>query len=435
MSSNANDKLSELPDSTHTVVMGAGDLNGIMRGKRVPASNWPNVSQNGNALSIAMLVMDMTSDIWDSPYANMENGYPDMHMLPLNQPIEVPWESGVAICMGRLEGMDHKPVPVDPRGTLIKQVERATNLGYEINIGAELEFYLLDPETHKPKDRGIQVYSLARASELEHVLGPMRRNLNAIGIPIEQSNPEYAAGQVEINIRYGKALEVADQVVMFRSMVKEIAHHHGYIATFMAKPFAEESGNGLHTHHSIWQNGSNQFADNGNLSQLGLHYLAGLQKRMAEASIVAATTPNAYKRRAPYTFCPINTTWGIDNRTTALRVILGSDNAVRVEKRDGSADCNPYYHFAAEIAAGLDGVEQQLEPTPITECDAYALEDAQALPTRISQAISLAKQSDWLRQVIGDDRLTILIQQAEREEEFINTPISQAETDRYLENF
>ena len=435
MSSNANDKLSELPDDTHTVVMGAGDLNGIMRGKRVPASNWPNVSQNGNALSIAMLVMDMTSDIWDSPYANMENGYPDMHMLPLNQPIEVPWESGVAICMGRLEGMDHKPVPVDPRGTLIYQVERATNLGYQINIGAELEFYLLDPETHKPKDRGSQVYSLARASELEHVLGPMRRNLNAIGIPIEQSNPEYAAGQVEINIRYGHALEVADQVVMFRSMVKEIAHHHGYIATFMAKPFAEESGNGLHTHHSIWQNGSNQFADNGNLSQLGLHYLAGLQKRMAEASIVAATTPNAYKRRAPYTFCPINTTWGVDNRTTALRVILGSDNAVRVEKRDGSADCNPYYHFAAEIAAGLDGIEQQLEPTPITECDAYALEDAHPLPTRISQAISLAKQSDWLRRVIGDDRLTILIQQAEREEEFINTPISQAETDRYLENF
>ena len=388
MNSGSTTDFSVLPEDTHTIAMGAGDLNGIMRGKRVPVHNWPRVSEEGNALSIALLVMDMTSDIWDSPCANMENGFPDMHMFPMTQPVASPWEPGVAICMGRMEGMDRKPLSVDPRIALVRQVERAADMGFTVNIGAELEFYLLDPETLQPKDRGIQVYNLARAAELEHVVGPMRRHLIDLGIPIEQSNPEYAPGQVEINIRYGEALETADRVILFRSMIKEIAAHFGYIATFMAKPFAAESGNGFHTHHSIWKDGVNQFADQGELSATGRSYLAGMEKRMAECSLAVSTTPNAYKRRAPYTFCPINVTWGIDNRTTALRVIKGADSAVRVEKRDGTADCNPYYLFATEIAAGLDGIEQGMEPNPMTDTDAYALEDAPALPLNISDAIT-----------------------------------------------
>ena len=426
--------VSTLPENTHTVAMGVGDLNGIMRGKRVPATNWPTVSKNGNALSLALLVMDMTSDLWDSPCANMENGFPDMHMFPMTQPVASPWEPGVAICLGRAEGMDHKPLSVDPRNALVSQVERANAMGLNINIGAELEFYLLDPETLQPKDRGIQVYSLARAAELEHVVGPMRRYLNEIGIPIEQSNPEYAPGQVEINIRYGEALATADRVILFRSMIKEIAAQYGYVATFMAKPFAEESGNGFHTHHSAWKDGVNQFADNGQLSTVGKSYLAGLEKRMAECSLAVATTPNAYKRRSPYSFCPMNITWGIDNRTTALRIIQGADDAVRVEKRDGSADCNPYYLFATEIAAGLDGIEQQMTPSPVTETDAYTLEDAPALPLNIADAIELAKGSDFLENVLGKDRLTVLLQQAEREVGFLNASVSQVEIDRYLRN-
>ncbi len=434
MNSGSTTDFSVLPEDTHTIAMGAGDLNGIMRGKRVPVHNWSRVSKEGNALSIALLVMDMTSDIWDSPCANMENGFPDMHMFPMTQPVASPWEPGVAICMGRMEGMDHKPLSVDPRIALIRQVERAADMGFTVNIGAELEFYLLDPETLQPRDRGIQVYNLARAAELEHVVGPMRRHLIDLGIPIEQSNPEYAPGQVEINIRYGEALETADRVILFRSMIKEIAAHFGYIATFMAKPFAAESGNGFHTHHSIWKDGVNQFADQGELSTVGRSYLAGLEKRMAECSLAVATTPNAYKRRAPYTFCPINVTWGIDNRTTALRVIKGSDSAVRVEKRDGTADCNPYYLFATEIAAGLDGIEQGMEPNPMTETDAYALEDAPDLPLNISDAIKLAKESDFLKEVLGEDRHTVLLQQAEREVAFVNESVTQVEIDRYLRN-
>ena len=424
-----------LPKGTHTIALGIGDLNGIMRGKRIPASHWATVCEAGNALSMALLALDMTSDVWDTPYVNFDNGYPDMHIFPMSPPLASPWEPGVAVCMGRAEGMDHQPVPIDPRGVLIAQVERAAKMGFEVMVGTELEFYLLDPKTGTPRDRGIQVYSLNRASEMEHVLGPIRTHLNAMDIPIEQSNPEYAPGQVEVNIRYGNALQAADRAVLFRSLVKDLAMHHDYLATFMAKPFADQSGSGFHTHYSLWKDGKNQFADGGKLSATGLAYLAGMQKRMAETALVGATTPNAYRRRTPYSFCPVNASWGADNRTVGLRVIGGGDNAVRVEKRDGSADCNPYYLLACEIAAGLDGVEQKMKPSPPTAGNAYEDAAAEPIPTSLEAALVAARKSKFLPSILGDDRLAILMQQAERELDFVAAQVTDVETDRYLRNF
>lgn len=326
-------------------------------------------------------------------------------------------------------------MPIDPRNGLVAQVKRATDMGYTVQVGTELEFYLLDPETKKPKDQGVQVYSLSRASELEHVLGPIRQQINEIGIPIEQSNPEYAAGQVEVNIRYDEALLAADRVIMFRTLIKQIAAKHGYLATFMAKPFYEGAGSGFHTHHSLWKDGKNQFSANGKLSGLGRNYLAGMQKRMAESALCGATTPNAYRRRQPYTFCPINTAWAVDNRTVGLRVIEGADNAVRIEKRDASADCNPYFLLASEIAAGLDGIEQKIEPPAPTPSNAYEAEDVEPIPTDIGEAIKLARGSEFLKSVCGVDAFEILIQQAEREMEFIGAQVTPVELDRYMGNF
>ena len=424
-----------LPKGIHTVALGFGDANGIVRGKRIPSTHWDTICKSGNALSIASFAIDMTCDVWDTPYVNFDNGYPDMHIFPISKPVELPWEPGVAMCMARAEGMDHKPVPIDPRVALVNQVERAKKMGLEVQVGTELEFYLLDPETKQSKDQGIQVYSLARAAELEHVLGPIRQQINECGIPIEQSNPEYAPGQVEVNIRYDEALLAADRVVMFRSLVKQLAHAHGYLATFMAKPFFEQSGNGFHTHYSVWKGGKNLMANKGKLSDVGRHFLGGLQKRMPEMAIASSTTPNAFRRRQPYTFCPVNTTWGIDNRTVGLRVIEGSDSAVRVEKRDASADCNPYYLLACEIAAGLDGIEGKIEPSAMTTGNGYEVEDAEAIPADIGTAIELARGSDWLKGVMGEDRLEILLQQAEREVEFVGSQITPVETERYLGNF
>ncbi len=424
-----------LPESIHTVALGVGDLNGIMRGKRIPSTHWQTICEQGNALSIALMALDMTCDVWDTPYVNFDNGYPDMHMFPLMKPVELPWEPGVAICMARAEGMDHKPVPIDPRNALIRQVERAAAMGLNIQVGTELEFFLLDPETLQPRDSGIQVYSLARASELEHVLGPIRQQINEVGIPIEQSNPEYAPGQVEVNIRYDEALLAADRVVLFRSLVKQLAATHGYLATFMSKPFYDQSGNGFHTHYSVWKDGKNQFSDNGKLSAVGRSFLGGLQLRMAENALCGTTTPNGYRRRQPYSFCPVNTSWGYDNRTVGLRVIEGVDSAVRVEKRDASADCNPYYLLASDIAAGLDGIEQGMEPSPPTMGNAYEDTDAMPIPLDLAEAVKLARQSDFVKSVCGEDAFEVLAQQAEREIDFVAAQVTPVERDRYLQNF
>ena len=428
-----------LPEGTHTVVLGIGDPNGIMRGKRIPASHWKTICEGGNALSIALFAIDMTCDVWDTPYVNFDNGYPDMHMFPNGKPFALPWEPGVAMVMGRAEGMDHKPVPIDPRNALIRQVERAAAMGYEVQLGAELEFYLLDPETLEPKDKGIQVYGLERAAELEHVLGPIRQQINECGIPIEQSNPEYAPGQVEVNLRYSEALLAADRVVMFRTLVKQLAGAHGYKATFMAKPFFEQSGNGFHMHYSLWKDGKNAFSDGGKLNALGVNFVGGVQKRMAESAVVGSATVNGYRRRQPYTFCPINTAWGVDNRTVGIRIIEGSDSAVRVEKRDAGADANPYYLAAADIAAGLDGIEQGLEPNAICEGNAYELEDADPIPTDLETAITLARGSDWLKDVMGELGYELYMQMCERElgfyNDFIGSQVTQIERDRYLSNF
>nr|WP_245231198.1 glutamine synthetase family protein [Zongyanglinia huanghaiensis] len=330
--------------------------------------------------------------------------------------------------------MDHQPVPIDPRGALLKQVERAAAQGYQVQVGTELEFYLLDPETGLPTIQGNQVYGINRMAELEHVLGPIREDLTAMGIPIEQSNPEYAAGQVEVNIRYDEAVLAADRIILFRAMVKQVAAKHGYLATFMAKPFIAESGSGFHTHYSLWKDGKNAFAQDGKINQTGLAFVAGLQNRMVEMSLAGSTTPNAYKRRQPYTFCPVNNSWGYDNRTVGLRVIEGGDSAVRVEKRDASADVNPYYLLACDIAAGLEGIENGSEPGPVTKGDAYADNPADMLPLTLDEAVAQAKNSTFMSEVYGQDRLDIAVKQSEREIEFVRQQVTAVETERYLRN-
>ena len=425
----------DLPEGTHTVILGVGDLNGIMRGKRIPASHWDHVCKSGNALSIALMAIDMTCDVWDTPYVNFDNGYPDMHIFPMTQPVAVPWEPGVAVCFGRAEGMDHKPVPIDPRQALVRQVERARDMGLEVNVGTELEFYLLDPETGQPRDTGIQVYGLGRAARMEHIVGPIRQQINECGIPIEQSNPEYAAGQVEVNIRYGEALAAADRVVLFKSLIRQLGIAHGYLATFMPKPFLEQSGNGFHTHYSLWKEGKNVFADNGKMNDIGKSFIGGLQRRMCETAICGSGTVNGYRRRQPYTFCPINTSWGYDNRTVGIRVIEGADSAVRVEKRDAGADANPYLLLAAEIAAGLDGIEQGLAPSEPTTGNGYEEGIGDPIPTDLPTAIELARGSDWLRDVLGEMLWELVLQQAERELEFFHNQVTPVELDRYLRTF
>ncbi|SET44614.1 glutamine synthetase family protein [Oceanicella actignis] len=422
-----------LPEGAHTVAVGVADLNGVLRGKRVSASHWPSVARRGIALDNTFFSMDVTSQLTPNSYSGPESGYPDLFVIPRGPLRPIPWEEGVWMTLGRAQDHLGNPVPIDPRQPLLRAVARARAMGFEVQIGAELEFYLLDPATRRPREKRMECYGLARAAELEPVLGPIRRHLEAMGVPIEQSNPEFAPGQVEVNLRYGPALAAADHAALLRGMVKQLARQHGLIASFMAKPFIEHSGSGFHMHHSLWRDGRNAFAEDGRLNALGRAYLAGLQRHMAQMSLVGSTTPNAYRRRKPYTYCPVNASWAVDNRTVGLRVIEGADAAVRIEKRDGAADANPYLLMAAEIEAGLRGIEMGWEPEPPSAGDAYAEARHDPLPASIAEALRLAHGSTFLREALGEQMLELLITQAERELAKVEEQVTPVEIERYLE--
>lgn len=426
-----------LPEGVHTVELAVPDAYGTLRGKRIPASAWSSVAEAGLHMCSVIYSWSPRCEIRDEDeWLPPERGWPDMHVRPMLDTLRpVPWRPGSALVLCDVTEEDGAELPVSPRRVLRAVLEHVARLGYEVKLGYEIEFYLLDAQTRQPRHDDIQCYGIARGAEYEHVLAPMRNQLVEFGIPVEASNTEYAPGQVEVNVRYGEAMSTADAAVLFRNAVKEIAAQHGYLASFMAKIESGQSGSGLHLHHSLWRDGANVFAADGRLSELGRHYLAGLQAHMADFTLFGSPTPNAFKRRSAYTFCPTSASWDTDNRTTGLRVIEGPDSAVRIEQRDGSADANPYLIMAAQIAAGIDGIERDLEPGPKQVGDAYAAPSGSLLPTTIGQAIALLEKSELARKTFGDQMLAVRIGLARHEDTTINSHVSDLERARYLDAF
>ena len=427
----------ELPEGTHTVELALADQYGVLRGKRIPASQWESVKSSGIHMACLLYSWTPRCEVReDDAFLPAELGWPDMHVTPIIDDIRaVPWRPGSAMVLCETHHVDGREIEVSPRAALKRVLERAAALGYEVRTGFEIEFYLLDAETKKPHFDDIQCYGMSRAAQLEHVLGPIRNQLLDFGIPIEASNTEYAPGQVEVNVRYAEAMETADNAVLFRNGVREIAAEHGCIASFMAKPYFDQSGSGVHIHHSLWKDSVNVFSSGGKLSDVGRAYLGGLQRHIADLTLLGSPTPNSYKRRQPYSFCPQNASWGIDNRTTALRVIEGKDSAVRIEQRDGSADCNPYSILAGQIAAGIDGIENGLVPSAMTVGDAYADETVQPLPGTVPDAVALLEKSELARTVFGEAFVRNFADSAQHEHRFVHNRVSDIERDRYLEAF
>jgi len=427
----------ELPDDIHTVELAVPDAYGVLRGKRVPASAWPAVVKSG--LHMASIIYSWTprceiraSDEWLPP----ERGWPDMHVRPIVDTLRrVSWRPGAAMVLCDTTEEDGSKLEVSPRAVLETMLERAEAMGFVVKIGFEIEFYLLDAVTRLPRHNDIQCYGIARGTEYESVLAPMRNHLVDFGIPVEASNTEYGPGQIEVNVRFGEAMATADNAVLFRNAVREIAAQHGYLASFMAKIQSDQSGSGLHLHHSLWRGGDNAFADQGKLSDIGRRYLGGMQRHMADFSLLGSPTPNAFKRRQPYSFCPLSASWGIDNRTTGLRVIEGNESSIRIEQRDGSADANPYLIMAAQIAAGLDGVENNLKPTAPQVGDAYAAPSGPLLPMTVPEAANLLERSGLAAKVFGDKLVSVVCGMARHEHALISAEVSQVERARYLDAF
>lgn len=434
-----------------TVKIGGSDLDGVYRGKRVSAEQFlVGAKGEGFPQCDVLFGWDIQDEVIGSlPFSNWETGFSDIVMRPVLTTFAVtPWEEGCAsvICDFFTEHGDL--LLLSPRAVLQRVVQRATDSGYVSKMAAELEvrFFREDQESLRTKDYanlrplnpGLNCYSIHHASIDEPVVGRVCAMLNAYGIEVEAYNREHGAGMYEINIRYTDALRAADQTMLYKSATKEIAAQMGVTPTFMSKYADDLDGCGGHLHQSLWAYGSdtNVFWDadaQHHVSSTMGNYIAGVLATLPEFMLMYAPNVNSYKRYVPRTWAPTNVTWGIDNRTAALRAIVSGPEAIRVENRAPGADLNPYLAFAASLAGGLQGIEKQLEPPPAIRGNAYNAGDAAPLPSSLPTALEAFRSSELARRFFGDEFCDQYIAFREWEVEKHRRAVTDWERRRYFE--
>jgi len=415
-----------------TVLVCFPDLQGRLIGKRVTGHFFcEHALADGIEACNYLLAVDV--DMTPLPgyeYTSWEQGYGDFVCRPdLTTMRRIPWLEKTALVLCDLETADATPVEVSPRRILRRQIERATALGYTINCGTELEFYLFRDSYEEAAAKGyanldahsavIEDYHIFQTTRDEYLIRAMRNGMDDAGIPVEFSKGEAGRGQHEINLRYADALEMADRHVIYKNGVKEIAALHDRAITFMAKYDMSESGSSCHVHSSVWNaNGteslmwSDDAADH--LSEVFRGWLGGLVAHSGELAWLFAPTVNSYKRYQPGSWAPTALAWGRDNRTCGFRIV-GHGAGYRVESRIPGADCNPYLAIAATIAAGLHGIEHGEEPPARFVGNAYEAPDVARVPWNIVDAINELQASAVAVKAFGDEVHHHLVNTAKQE--------------------
>jgi glutamine synthetase len=397
-----------------TVLMAAPDMQGRLQGKRVMPKFFLDSVVADAAEGCAYL---LATDIECAPvdgYAltSWEKGYGDFVFVPDLATLRVaPWQPGAAMVLCDIELLGHQPAPMAPRTMLKKQLDRLKSHGLTAFAATELEFILFRTSYEDAWNRGYRDlvpanqynsdYSMLGTARVEPVIRKIRNAMEAAGIQVENSKGECNLGQHEINFRYGDALSAADGHVIYKEAAKEIAAESGHALTFMAK-FNEREGNSCHTHLSLRDAaGKAVFLDEDghSPSKFFLQFLAGLIAHARELAFFYAPNVNSYKRYAAGSFAPTAIAWGMDNRTCAFRV-LGHGNALRVENRLPGGDVNPYLALAGMIAAGLDGIEQDLAPARVFTGNAY-MADLPRIPATLAEAAILFTESAFNKTAFG----------------------------------
>lgn len=424
----------------HTVECAFPDTWGALRGKRVPGSQFGNVAASGYTIANAAFIWDPLCGIFEVEFANADTGYPDMIATPDPETFRVlTWREGTAIAMcDCTEVLSPEPVPLDPRHILRTAEARLARHGYTATVATELEFYLCDTDW-QPLYPDIQCYSITKGAELEHIMSDIRRKMEDFGIVVEASNTEYGPAQLEVNLKYGAPLLVADNTALFKYAVKEIARNHGTRATFMSKPFMGFSGNGTHVHISLRNAaGDNVFAandlDEGFIrNALMKRCVSGLLEHQLEIAAIASPTINAYRRFEDHSFAPTYLNWGGDNRGVAIRCVTDHGPATRIEVRTGSAEANPYLLIAAQLAAVCDALEHDYELPPMCEGNAYAQQDRPMMPRTLQDSIEALKSGRLLRGSFGDVFANNTIALLQHEVDEFNKQVTEWEKNRYME--
>lgn len=364
-----------------TFRVAASDLNGQMRGKRVPGSYADKLAEGVVRMPLSVLNVDLWgSDIKDSPLV-FDSGDADGVLLPTDRgAVPMPWLATASALVPMAMYTDKgDPFFGDPRHALQQVVDRYAARGWTAIAATEMEFTLIDdkgslPEAPTNPVTGRPVYSSAILSvrqldAFDEYFTALYEACNQMGIPADTVISETGLGQFEVNLVHQEAMRAADDAWLFKALVKGLARKHGFAATFMAKPYADDAGNGMHVHFSVVdKDGQNIFDDGGPRGTDTLrHAVAGCLAAMPSSTLIFAPNGNSYDRLVPGAHAPVSAVWAYENRTAAIRIPGGSPSARRIEHRVAGGDINPYLMLATVLGAALTGIEDGIEPpAPIT---------------------------------------------------------------------
>ncbi|MBI4130774.1 type I glutamate--ammonia ligase [Candidatus Roizmanbacteria bacterium] len=366
----------------------------------------------------------------------------------------LPWWSengkgGVARFMCDIALPNGDPFPGDPRTTLKRALAKAKKLGYEYNVGPELEFFLFKKDENGEivrYSRGNGDYFVLSMDETYEIKREIIRSLKTIGITVEMSHYEVAHNQHEIDFRYADALSTADAAMTLKYTVKYIAARHGYHATFMPKPIYGVNGSGMHVHQSLFKQGKNAFfkrSDPYGLSEIAYKFVGGQLRYVRDIAAIVAPTVNSYKRLTPGFEAPVYICWARKNRSALIRVpeiTKGRDSATRVELRCPDGSSNPYLTFAAMLSAGLKGIEEKISPPKPVEEDVYEFSDEQMkqyyidkLPSTLAESLDLFENGVIGKEVFDTATFSRYLAAKRAEWDVFRTHVTAWEVDRYIE--
>jgi len=426
------------------VICELADLNGMPRSKMIPLSRFKYCAEHGLRMIGATVAIDSGSNVVPETHYLEERNYGDSILrLDLETAAVVPWMENTARVICDPYWPDGEPLHATSRHVLHRVLDELSKLGYTSRVGLEFEFYLLrNLSNREPVFEGLHIFNNARNVAVP-VIERIMEIMPGMGIEILTGNCEYGPGQYEITYEAEKGLLAGDQGFTFKTGVKMIARQLGYYATFMTKPFLDQSASGTHVHISLLkENGENAFLasqDQHGLSETAYRFTQGMLKHTPGAMAILAPTPNCYRRFVHHSFAPVNVSWGLDDRTTLVRARNTFDEETHLENRLPTALCNPYLAVAAVIASGILGLQEEERPHAPVHGPAEEHEDFAPLPTTLGQALEALEGDTALRALLGEEFIDIFLKikrnELTRQQEYTQQQVTRAEVEWEIQEY
>jgi glutamine synthetase len=418
------------------ILLGMPDVNGSIRGKALRPAAFESALRHGTVMTDLLLGLDPTdTPITDYTNFGIRSGAGDLIVRPDPSTLhDLTWRPGWKVCLATPSWPDGNPCELATREVLRRVLAGLSDLGYEAVAAVEYELRLWDAES-KPLSSGLS-YSLGELGGFSNLLSALTPALDALGVELTAVHTEAGAGLLELNLGARPALRAADDAALTKMAVKDIAATMGLRASFLAKTAPGEEGSSGHIHLSCWSDGANAFraSDRKKLPAVLRSAIAGVLEHLPAASLLLNPTINSYKRLVPGWFAPVNASWGVENRSCAVRAIVSKDHPelCRLECRRPGADANPYLAIAAIVASAADGIKRQLTPPAGIEGDAYSRGELPELPGSLESAINAFQSDPVLREALDGRFSDYYVTSRAWEVKAFRETVTDWERDRYM---